>query len=432
MATVRFQTPLPNKRPSYKLECHIVLLDNFDFVALFEKKSAKGQELFDRACEKLKIPSNEKGFFGLQFTDRADGELNWVDMKREIRAQRSKPYNFQFAVRFFPARNYSRLSRETQNQIRLQVKDYLVRGKFVCTVNEHAMLDGFFAQAMLGDFQRPVHSKGYLEDLLGPFFAPPNGINSEIEVSESEYELSVANNHRSHRGMSLEEANLAYLELAKNLPFFGTSFHPGATDKNGNSVLLAIDSQGLLIYECDGLNKPGEVTSRFPWSDIVSLVSQNRKFYIVAYSSEKKDGGSFSFRFHGHYAHRGADRMRTDALEWQAFYYKPEKKLNRRSKSFGEADSIATITAREEAKENFERSERRYGTVVRKRPGTSFKRFKSSLRKKLPRRFKPSRLQDQTVFASSSSSSAASTNETFESSILHQNEHKICAVTSNL
>lgn len=414
MATVRFQTPLPNKRPSCKLECHIVLLDNFDFVALFETKSAKGQELFDRACEKLKIPSKEKGFFGLQFTDRADGELNWVDLKREIRAQRSKPYNFQFAVRFFPAGNYSRLSRETQDLIRFQVKDYLVRGKFVCTVKEHAVLDGFFAQAMLGDFQRPVHTKGYLEDLLGPFFAPPNGINSDLEVSESEYELSVANMHRSHRGMSVEQANLAYLELAKKLPFFGTSFHPGATDKNGNSVLLAVDSQGVLIYECDSLHKPSEVTSRFPWSDIVSLVSQNRKFYIVAYSSEKKDGGSFSFRFHGHYAHRGADRMRTDALEWQAFYYKPEKKLNRRSKSFGEADSIANITAREEARENLDRNERRYGTVVRKRHGTSFKRFKSSLRKKLPRRFKSSRLQDedQSVSVSASWSSAASNNET--------------------
>lgn len=415
MATVRFETPLPNKRSSCKLQSHVVLLDNSDFVAVFEKKSAKGQELFERVCEKLKIPLKEREYFGLQFTDRADGELNWLNFRKEIRAQRSKPYNFQFAVRFFPDGNYSGISRETQDQIRFQVKDHLLRGKFVCAVKQHADLDGYFAQAMVGDFVRSVHTKGYLEDLLGPFFAPPNGINSEIEVSESEYELSVANRHRSHRGMTLEQANLAYLELAKNLPYFGTIFHPGATDKNGKSVLLAIDSQGVLIYECDDSHKPGEVVSRFPWKDIVSFVSQNRKFYIVAFSAEKKDGGSFSFRFHGHYAHRGADRVCKDALEWQSFYFKPDKKLNRRSKSFGEIDSIDNITERQETVPGVSR----FGTVGRKRSRTSFKNIKSSLRKKLPRRFKSSmKLNDEAVTNLESFSPASSTNETFDSSML--------------
>ena len=315
MATVRFETP--SKKNRCKLDCHVVLLNNIDFAAALEKKSAKGNELFEKVCDKLKIPSKERVYFGLQFTDRADGELNWLDLYKEIRSQQSKPYNFQFAVRFFPAGNYSKLSTETQDQVRFQVKDHLLRGKFVCQVKEHADLDGLFVQAMLGDFQRSVHTKGYLEDFLGPFFAPPNGINSEIEVNESQYELSVANNHRSHRGMSVEQANLAYLELAQKLAFFGTVFHPGATDVTGKSVLLALDSQGVLIYECDETQKPGEVIKRFPWQDIVSFVSRKRKFYILAYSVKKKEGGSFSFRFHGHYAHRGADRVCKDATEWQ-------------------------------------------------------------------------------------------------------------------
>ena len=410
MATVRFETP--SKKNRCKLDCHVVLLNNINFSAALEKKSAKGNELFERVCDKLRIPSKEREYFGLQFTDRADGDFNWLDLYKEIRSQLPKPYNFQFAVRIFPTGDYSKLSFETQYQVRFQVKNHLLRGKFVCQVKEHADLDGVFAQAMLGDFQHSVHTKGYLEDLLGPFFAPPNGINSETEVNVSQYELSVANNHRSCRGMSVEKANLAYLELAQKLAFFGTVFHPGATDVTGKSVLLALDSQGVLIYECDETQKPGEVINRFPWQDIVSFVSRKRKFYILAYSVKRKEGGSFSFRFHGHYAHRGADRVCEDAIKWQSFCFKPEK-LDCRSKSLVEVHITEHLMGNQEIGHHLQR----FGAVGKKRPTTSFKKFKSLIRKKFPRSFKSGKLNTDTAPNSDGASSTANPNATFESSI---------------
>lgn len=384
-----------------KLECQVVLLDNSLFVAYCEKKSAKGQELFDSVCQKLGLPSSGRNFFGLQFVDGADGELTWLDLDREIRPQRRKPYSFQFTVKFYPS-DASAVPKEVQDLLVFQIKDSLIRGKFVTSGNEHAILDGFFAQAILGDFKPKIHTRGYLEDFLGSFFAPPNGINSDIELSEDKYEGMVYTLHRSHRGMTSSGAKIAFLEIAQALPFYGMSLHYGATDGNGNSVLLAISSSGVLVYAMDNNGFIGSVIENFPWHEIVTMVYQNRKFYVVVYSEERSDGGSFSYRFHGHFGHKAAERMLKDALEHQAFYYKPEKKLFRRSKSFGEVDSHLTTAGQ------FKRNDRKYATTtgkIRSRGG-SFKRFTDSIKRKMPRRQK-SKLSDSSTEDSPNTSNSS-------------------------
>ena len=376
-----------------KLECQVVLLDNSLFVERFERKSTKGQELFDSVCHKLALPPNGKNYFGLQFVDGVDGKLTWLDLERGIRPQRKKPYTFQFAAKFYPA-DARAVPKEVQDLLVLQIKDSLIRGKFVTSVNEHAILDGFFAQAVLGDFKPKTHTRGYLEDLLGCFFAPPNGINSDIEVSEEKYEGMVYTFHRSHRGMSESEAKRAFMEIAEALPFYGMSLHYGATDKNGNAVVLAISSSGVLVYDIDSFGVIGNVVENFPWHEIITMVYQNRKFYVVVYSEERKDGGSFSYRFHGHFGHKSAERMLSDALEHQAFHYKPEKKLIfRRSKSFGEVDSHLSTVGQ------FKRNDRKYATTTAKirSRGGSFKRFTDSIRSKMPRRQRSTKSSDSSI-----------------------------------
>ena len=370
-----------------KLQCQVVLLDNSLFVATFDKKSTKGQELFGSVCHKLGLPPNARNYFGLQFVDWVDGELSWLDPEREIRLQRKKPYTFQFAVKFYPS-DTSVESKEVQELLVLQIKDSLVRGKFVTSVNEHAILDGFFAQALLGDFKPKFHTRGYLEDLLGSFFAPPNGINCDVELSEDSYEAMVYNLHRSHKGMSASEARVAFLEIAHSLPFYGMSLHYGATDKNGNSVVLAICSSGVLVFDVDNFGVPGNVIENFPWHEIVTMIYQNRKFYVVVYSEERKDGGSFSYRFHGHFGHKAAERVLNDALQHQALFNQPEKKLFRRSKSFGEVDSHLTVG-------QFKRNDKKYATTTGKmRSRGSFKKFTDSIKRKMPRRQRSAKLSE--------------------------------------
>lgn len=385
-----------------KLECQVVLLDNSLFVATFEKKSTKGQQLFDSVCQKLDLPPNARTYFGLQFVDGVDGELSWLDLEREIRPQQRKPYTFQFTVRFYPS-DASVEPEEVQELLVLQIKDSLIRGKFVTSVNEHAILDGFFAQALLGDFKPKFHTRGYLEDLLGSFFAPPNGINSDVELSEDKYEGMVYNLHRSHKGMTASEARIAFLEIAHSLPFYGMSLHHGATDKNGNAVLLAICSSGVLVFGVDHFGVPGNVIENFPWPEIVTMTFQNRKFYVVVYSEERKDGGSYSYRFHGHFGHKAAERVLNDAFQHQAIFYQPEKKLFRRSKSFGEVDSHLTVG-------QFKRNDKKYATTTGKiRSRGSFKKFTDSIKKKMPRRQRSAKLSDSAVEESPNASESVMT-----------------------
>ena len=375
-----------------KLECQVVLLDNSLFVATLDKKSTLGQELYESVCQKIGLSSAGKNYFGLQFVDDLDGELTWLDLDKEIRPQRRKPYSFQFAAKFYP-HDTSVASRDVQDLLVLQIKDSLIRGKFVTSVNEHAILDGFFTQALLGDFKPKFHTRGYLEDLLGSFFAPPNGINSDMEVSEDVYEALVYNLHRSHKGMSANEAKEAYLEISQGLPFYGMSLHRGATDKNGNGVLLAVCSSGVLVFATDRDGLPGDMVANFPWNDIVTLIHQNRKFYVVVYSHDKKDGGSYSYRFHGHFGHRAADRIVKDALDHQKFFYQPEKQLFRRSKSFGEVDSMAHLSTRP-----FNRKDNKYATTSGKiRSRGSFKKFTDSIKRKIPQKQRSAQLSDSST-----------------------------------
>lgn len=399
MATVK-SVKFARRKSVGKLECQVVLLDNSLYVATLESKSAKGQDLFDNVCQKLSLPPNTRNYFGLQFVDGVDGELTWLEFEREIRPQRRKPYTFQFAVRFYPS-EVSVEPKEVQELLVLQIKDSLIRGKFVTSVNEHAILDGFFAQAVLGDFKPKFHTRGYLEDLLGSFFAPPNGINSDVELSEDKYEGIVHNLHRSHKGITPSEARIAFLDIARSLPLYGMSLHHGATDKNGSTVLLAICSSGVLVFDVDNFGVPGNVVQNFPWHEIVTMTFQNRKFYVVVYSHERNDGGSYSYRFHGHFGHKASERVLNDALQHQALFYRPEKKLFRRSKSFGEVDSHL-VTGQ------FKRNDKKYATTIGKtRSRGSFRKLTDSIRRKMPRRQKSVKSSDSSAEESPNTSNTS-------------------------
>ena len=315
------------------IECQVVLLDNSQFVTSFGQKSVLARELFDRVCQRVQVPANNKQYFGLQCMDREDGDVNWVSLDKEIRPSRkSTPLMFQFAVKVFPQEPL-KLEYNLQRQILLQLKALINRGKFSLPINKHAEIDGFYVQATLGDFIAKRHKKGYLEDLLGLFYCPPTGINSEEDISEEHYEVMVRDLHKSHRGMIREEAVSAALEVCRELPNYGAWMHYGGTDQSsGNDVVFGVSIHGIRICQLKStFPEAGEVCHNFQWRDIISMSSENSKFCMFlteAGAAAEDNMTSRVFRFNkGLYGYKAAQRLLVDAENHQKFFFEdnPER-----------------------------------------------------------------------------------------------------------
>ena len=329
------------------LECQVVLLDNSQFSTTFDKKTVQGRDLFDRVCEKVQVPLNYQQYFGLQYIDREDGEVAWLNLNKEIRSSRkTKPLLYQFAVKVFP-QDPIKLEKDVQILILRQLKTLINQGKFSLPVNKHALIDGFYVQAMLGDFNAKRHKPGYLEDLLGVFYCPPTGINSDENISEKEYEVMVKDLHKSHRGMTREEAVSAALGICKELENYGAWMQYGGIDSNGVEVVFCVSIHGIRV--CQLKNKfpeAGILCHNFHWRDIISMFCDNAKFYM--YVAEGRDEESMtcrSFRFHkGLYGCKASQRLLVDAENHQKFFFQDnlERAKTMRSLSL-EAKSMKKI-----------------------------------------------------------------------------------------
>ena len=322
------------------LECQVVLLDNSQFITTFDQTSVLAWELFDRVCERVQAPPNNKQYFGLQCMDREDGDVNWLSLHNEIRrpSRKSTPLMYQLAVKVFPQEPL-KLEHNMQRQILLQLKALINRGKFSLPVSKHAEIDGFYAQATLGDFIAKRHKQGYLEDLLGLFYCPPTGINSEEDISEEHYEVMVRDLHKSHRGMSREEAVSAALEVCRELPNYGSWMHYGATDQfSGNDVVFGVSIHGIRICQLKStFPEVGEVCHNFQWRDVISMSSENSKFcmYLTEAGAAEEDNITCRvFRFNkGLYGYKAAQRLLIDAENHQKFFFEDNPERARVMKS---------------------------------------------------------------------------------------------------
>lgn len=329
------------------LECQVVLLDNSQFTTTFDQKTVQGSELFDRVCEKAKIPPYYKPYFGLQYIDREDGDVAWLNLDKEIRySRKTKPLLYQFAVKVFP-QDPIKLEKDMQILILRQLKTLISRGKFSLPIDKHALIDGFYVQAMLGDFNAKRHKPGYLEDLLGSFYCPPTGINSDGNISEEDYEVMVKDLHKSHRGMTREEAVSAALEICKELENYGAWMHYGGIDSNGEEVVFCVSVHGIRV--CQLKNKfpeVGAVCHNFHWRDIISMFCDNAKFYMyVTEARDEENMACRAFRFQkGLYGYKASQRLLVDAENHQKFFSEdnPERAKTIRSLSL-EAKSLNKI-----------------------------------------------------------------------------------------
>uniref|UniRef100_A0A3B5RD01 Band 4.1-like protein 1 n=1 Tax=Xiphophorus maculatus TaxID=8083 RepID=A0A3B5RD01_XIPMA len=274
----------------------VALLDSSEYEGEIEKHS-KGQTLMDMVCEHLNLL--EKDYFGLTFAD-TESQKNWLDPSKEIKKQmRNSPWQFAFAVKFYPP-DPSQLTEDiTRYYLCLQLRDDILSGRLPCSFVTHALLGSYAIQAELGDYDLDDHGSDYVGDFR---FAP----NQTRELEERVMDL-----HRTYKGMTPAEAEMNFLENAKKLSMYGVDLHH-AKDSEGIEIMLGVCANGLLIYR-DRLR-----INRFAWPKILKISYKRSNFYIKIRPGEYEQFEStIGFKLPNH---RAAKRLWKVCIEHHTFF----------------------------------------------------------------------------------------------------------------
>ncbi|XP_030588707.1 band 4.1-like protein 1 [Archocentrus centrarchus] len=283
------------KRPK-TVPVKVTLLDGSDYETAVEK-FAKGQTLLDMVCGHLNLL--ERDYFGLTFQD-TDNAKNWLDPSKEIKKQiRVGPWNFGFAVKFYPPDPSVLIEDITRYYLCLQLRDDILSGRLPCSFVTHALLGSYTVQAELGDYEPEEHGPDYVSEF---HFAP----NQTRELEERVMEL-----HRNYRGMSPAEAEMNFLENAKKLSMYGVDLHH-AKDSEGIDIMLGVSANGLLIYR-DRLR-----INRFAWPKILKISYKRSNFYIKIRPGEYEQFEStIGFKLPNH---RASKRLWKVCIEHHTFF----------------------------------------------------------------------------------------------------------------
>uniref|UniRef100_A0A3P9PV34 Erythrocyte membrane protein band 4.1 like 1 n=1 Tax=Poecilia reticulata TaxID=8081 RepID=A0A3P9PV34_POERE len=274
----------------------VALLDSSEYEGEIEKHS-KGQTLMDMVCEHLNLL--EKDYFGLTFAD-TESQKNWLDPSKDIKKQmRNSPWQFAFAVKFYPP-DPSQLTEDiTRYYLCLQLRDDILSGRLPCSFVTHALLGSYAIQAELGDYDLDDHGSDYVGDFR---FAP----NQTRELEERVMDL-----HRTYKGMTPAEAEMNFLENAKKLSMYGVDLHH-AKDSEGIEIMLGVCANGLLIYR-DRLR-----INRFAWPKILKISYKRSNFYIKIRPGEYEQFEStIGFKLPNH---RAAKRLWKVCIEHHTFF----------------------------------------------------------------------------------------------------------------
>jgi hypothetical protein len=167
-------------------------------------------------------------------------------------------------------------------------------GTYPCTVEEAIRLGSLQVQAVYGDHNPASHQIGFLTQNLKNFVPQPLWGNKK----PGEWEAAILKEHPRHKGRSIDDAKLDYINLIKEWPFYGTTFFPPVKSPNNKNlpskVVLGVNYDGIRLYK----TKNRELISEHPFTEICSWASSSSTFAFefgnheasTKYSFETKQG----------------------------------------------------------------------------------------------------------------------------------------------
>ncbi|XP_020713934.1 moesin/ezrin/radixin homolog 1 isoform X2 [Ceratitis capitata] len=198
------------------------------------------------------------------------------DVKKE------NPLQFRFRAKFYPEDVVEELIQDiTLRLFYLQVKNAILSDEIYCPPETSVLLASYAVQARHGDYNKGVHIAGFLANdrLL------PQRVMDQHKMTKDEWEESIMNWWKDHRGMLREDAMMEYLKIAQDLEMYGVNYFE-IRNKKGTELWLGVDALGLNIYEQDDKLTP---KIGFPWSEIRNISFSDKKFIIKPIDKKAPD-----------------------------------------------------------------------------------------------------------------------------------------------
>uniref|UniRef100_A0A8C6IMS2 Tyrosine-protein phosphatase non-receptor type n=1 Tax=Melopsittacus undulatus TaxID=13146 RepID=A0A8C6IMS2_MELUD len=230
-----------------------------------------GQECLEAVAQRLEL--RETHYFGLWFLSKSQ-QVRWVELEKPLKKQLDKFANeplLFFGVMFYVP-SVSRLQQEvTRYQYYLQVKKDVLDGRLLSSLEQGIRLAGLAVQGKMTGPDSPFSSTGFL-GLFHMFYM--------LTVLE-ELTQKVAQEHRTHSGITAAEAELMYISEVERLDGFGQEIFP-VKDNHGNDIHLGIFFMGIFIK-----NRIGRTTVIYRWNDIGNIAHNKSSIVLELINKEE-------------------------------------------------------------------------------------------------------------------------------------------------